>query len=254
MSLSSLRSSSICWSLDTTAVRLHARVRALARCVRDQPSLSRGHRRRGREPTYSRSRRVVIRVSFVSAVDTTCANADTSRTSGVRPETARRTSIVYSSYNISSHRPRQRRRRRRAHARRVKCRSCSPTTRVNFISTNVAAVASRARSSRASSKSPNARVASTGIRGGLDRSMRRRSIVTRLVSFSFSRARPHRHLFRRRSRARVQRSLCFKRERCRHRTASSSCARATRHLIVEVRRIERGVRFRNDDLERFGNA
>ncbi len=109
MSLSSLRSSSICWSLDTTAVRLHARVRALARCVRDHFSLSRGHRRRGREPLCSRSRCVVIRVSFVSAVDTTCANADTSRTSsGVRSETARRTSTVNSSNTISSHRRRRR--------------------------------------------------------------------------------------------------------------------------------------------------
>ena len=62
-------------------------------------------------------------VSFVSAVDTTCANADASSTSsGVRPETARRTSIVCSSYNISSHRRRRcRRRRGRAHTRRVRC-------------------------------------------------------------------------------------------------------------------------------------
>ena len=174
----------------------------------------------------------------------------------MRPETARRTSIVYSSYNISSHRPRQRRRRRRAHARRVKCRSCSPTTRVNFISTNVAAVASRARSSRASSKSPNARVASTGIRGGLDRSMRRRSIVTRLVSFSFSRARPHRHLFRRRSRARVQRSLCFTRERYCHRSRAARfvdgvvvlCARdSSSHRRGEKNRTRRSISKR-----RFG--
>jgi|OM-RGC.v1.015309079 hypothetical protein len=64
-------------------------------------------------------------------------------------------------------------------------------------------------------------VASTGIRGGLDRSTRRRSVVPRLVSFSFSRARPHRHLFRRRSRARVQRSLWFKRERHRHRSRAA---------------------------------
>ena len=33
--------------------------------------------------------------------------------------------------------------------------------------------------------------------------------------------RPHRHLFRRRSRARVQRSLCFKRERYRHRSRAA---------------------------------
>ena len=71
-------------------------------------------------------------------------------------------------------------------------------------------------------------VASTGIRGGLDRSTRRRSVVPRLVSFSFSRARPHGHLFRRRSRARVQRSLCFKRERHRHRS------RAARFVDVVV--------------------
>ena len=90
--------------------------------MRDHSSLSRGHRRRGREPLCSRSRRVVISfVSFVSDVDTTCANADTSSTSsGVRPETARRTSIVYSSYTISSHRRRPRR-RGRAHTRRVRC-------------------------------------------------------------------------------------------------------------------------------------
>ena len=47
--------------------------RALGRCVREHSSLSRGHRRCAHEPTYSRSRRVVIRSSFVSAVDTTCA-------------------------------------------------------------------------------------------------------------------------------------------------------------------------------------
>ena len=118
------RARSFASSVHAPSARLHARIRALARCVRDHSSLSRGHRRRGREPLCSRSRRVVISfVSFVSDVDTTCANADTSRTSsGVRPETARRTSIVYSSYTISSHRRRQRRRRRRAHARRVKRR------------------------------------------------------------------------------------------------------------------------------------
>ena len=84
------------------SARLHARIRALARSVRDHSSLSRGHRRRGHEPLCSQSRCVAI-----------CANADTSSTSsGVRPETARRTSIVYSSYTISSHRPRPRRRGR----------------------------------------------------------------------------------------------------------------------------------------------
>ena len=157
----------------------------------------------------------------------------------MRPETARRTSIVYSSNTISSHR-RCRRQRGRARARRVRCRSCSPTS------------PSRARSAHASSKSPNARVASTGSRGGLDRSTRRRSVVTRLVSFSFSRARPHRHLFPRRSRARVQRSLCFKRERYRHRSRAARfvdgvvvlCARdSSRHRRGET---NRGVRFRND--------
>ena len=56
-------------SVHAPSSRLHARVRALGRCVRDHSSLSRGQRRRGHEPTYSRSRRVVI--SFVSAVDTT---------------------------------------------------------------------------------------------------------------------------------------------------------------------------------------
>ena len=60
-------------------------------------------------------------------------------------------------------------------------------------------------------------VASTGIRGGLDRSTRRRSVVSSPRPVSFSRARPHRHPFRRRSRARVQRPLCIKRERHRHR-------------------------------------
>ena len=64
---------------------------------------------RGHEPLCSRSRCVVIRVSFVSFVsavdDTTCADADTSRrSSGVRLETARRTSGIYSSNTISSHR------------------------------------------------------------------------------------------------------------------------------------------------------
>ena len=60
-------------------------------------------------------------VSVVSAVDTTCANADTSsKSSGVRPETARWTSIVYSSHNIS-YRRRRRRRRVRAHTRPVRC-------------------------------------------------------------------------------------------------------------------------------------
>ena len=105
------RARSFASSVHAPSSRLHVRVRALARCVRDQPSLSRGHRRRGREPLCSRSRRVVIRssvVSFVSAVDTTCADTDTSSTSsGVRPETARRTSIVYSSNTISSHRRRR---------------------------------------------------------------------------------------------------------------------------------------------------
>ena len=130
-------------SVYAPSARLHARVRALGRCVRDHSSLSRGHRRRGHEPTCSRSLCVVIRVSFVSfvsAVDTTCADADTSSTSsGVRSETARRTSILYSSYTISSHRRRPRwRRRGRAHTRWMKCPSCSLTPRfvINFISTN----------------------------------------------------------------------------------------------------------------------
>ena len=97
----------------------------------------------------------------------------------------------------------------------------------------------------------------TGIRGGLDRSTRRRSVVPRLVSFSFSRARPHRHLFRRRSRARVQRSLWFKRENHRHRSRAARfvdgvvalCARdSSSHLRGET---NRGVRFRNDDGDDF---
>ena len=123
------RARSFASSVCAPSARLHARVRALGRCVRDHYSLSRGHRRCAHEPTYSRSRRVVISfVSFVSDVETTCANADTSRTSsGVRSETARRTSTVYSSNTISSHR-RRRPRCRRAHARRVRCRSCSPTS------------------------------------------------------------------------------------------------------------------------------
>ena len=104
------RARSFASSVYAPSARLHARVRALGRCVRDHSSLSRGHRRCAHEPTYSRSRRVVISfVSFVSDVDTTCANADTSRTSsGVRSETARRTSTVYSSCTISSHRRRRR--------------------------------------------------------------------------------------------------------------------------------------------------
>ena len=44
------------------SARLHARIRALARSVRDHSSLSRGHRRRGHEPLCSRSRRVVREV------------------------------------------------------------------------------------------------------------------------------------------------------------------------------------------------
>ena len=49
------------------SARLHARVCALARCVRDHSSLSRGHRRCGHEPLCSRSRRVVREVihSFI---------------------------------------------------------------------------------------------------------------------------------------------------------------------------------------------
>ena len=42
------------------SARLHARIRALARSVRDHSSLSRGHRRRGHEPLCSRSRCVVM--------------------------------------------------------------------------------------------------------------------------------------------------------------------------------------------------
>ena len=52
------RAGSCASSVHAPSARLHARVRALARCVRDHSSLSRGHRRRGREPTCSRSRRV----------------------------------------------------------------------------------------------------------------------------------------------------------------------------------------------------
>lgn len=63
------RARSFASSVHAPSARLHARIRALGRCVRDHSSLSRGHRRRGHEPTYSRSRRVVISfVSFVSDV------------------------------------------------------------------------------------------------------------------------------------------------------------------------------------------
>jgi len=107
------------------------------------------------------------RVSFdsvVSAVDTTCANADTPRTSsGVHPENARSVSVVYSSNSISSRR-RGRRRRRRRHRVRVRARAAfgEVPPLVNFIiSTNVSAVASRARSSSASSEFPNDRVSAS---------------------------------------------------------------------------------------------
>ena len=183
--------------------------RALARCVRDHSSLSRGHRRRGREPFVpSRSRRVVI-LSFLS-FPTLIQLVPTQTRRARLPVCARKPlggQVLFTARTLS--RPIVVRCRRRRGARNVARRARSRTTNraSSKLFTNVSAVASRARSSRASSKSPNARVASTGIRGGLDRSTRRRSVVTRLVSFSFSRARPHRHLFPRRSRARVQRSL-----------------------------------------------
>ena len=49
-------------SVHAPSARLHARIRALGRCVRDHFSLSRGQRRRGHGPTYSRSRCVVREV------------------------------------------------------------------------------------------------------------------------------------------------------------------------------------------------
>ena len=76
------RERSFASSVHAPSARLHARIRALGRCVRDHSSLSRGHRRRGREPLCSRSRRVVIRVSFVSfvsAVDTQLVPTQTRR-------------------------------------------------------------------------------------------------------------------------------------------------------------------------------
>ena len=231
--------------------RLTPRVSALARCVRDHSSLSRGHRRRGREPLCSRSRwciRLLLSL-FVSDVDTTCANADTC----ARLRCAERSAdkCCYSSNNISSHRRRCRRRGR------------SPTTAANFISTNVSAVASRARSS--ASSAPNARVAASRRRvlrwsRPVDTSTERRP---RLVSFSFSFSfsRPHRHLFPRRSRARVQRSLClcFKRERYRHRARAARfvdvvvvlCARDSSSRHSRRGETNRGVRFRNDAGDDF---
>ena len=125
------RARSFASSVHAPSARLHARIRALGRCVRDHSSLSRGHRRCAHEPLCSRSRRVVIRssvVSFVSDVDTTCADADTSSTSSsVRRETAQRTSTVYSSNTISSRR-RRCRRRGLGHRRRASSTSYPPTS------------------------------------------------------------------------------------------------------------------------------
>ena len=56
------RARSFASSVHAPSARLHARIRALGRCVRDHSSLSRGHRRRGREPLCSRSRCVVREV------------------------------------------------------------------------------------------------------------------------------------------------------------------------------------------------
>ena len=206
--------------------------------MREHSSLSRGHRRCAHEPTYSRSRRVVISfVSFVSNVDTTCANADTSRTSsGVRSETARRTSTVYSSYTISSHR-RCRRRRGRARARRVRRRSCSPTSPPSRLARarrahrqslrtlesrrRVFAVVSTARRVDGASSPVSSRSRS-----------RARVLIATFSIVDLTRASSVHYVLNARDTviARARRVLS---------TASSFCARATRHLISsEVRRIE----------------
>jgi len=57
------RAGSFASSVHAPSARLHARVRALGRGVRDHSSLSRGHRRRGHEPLCSRSRCVVREVT-----------------------------------------------------------------------------------------------------------------------------------------------------------------------------------------------
>jgi len=102
-------------------------------------------------------------VSVISAVDTPCANADTSRTSsGVHLENTRRISVVYSSNSISHRRYCCSRRRVRVRVRsRARAAFGEVTPFTDFISTNVSAVASRARSSSASSESLNVRVSAS---------------------------------------------------------------------------------------------
>ena len=157
---------------------------------------------------------------------------------------ARRTSIVYSSYTISSHRPRQRRRRRHARARRV--------IGVQVVH-HVSAVASRARSSRASSKSPNAR-SRRRVVAVVSTARRVDGTSSPVSSRSRSRARVLIAAFSSSISARVQRSLWFPREghRC-HRSraarfvdaSSSGRARTTRRVVAEVRQ-NRAFDFRNN--------
>jgi hypothetical protein len=117
---------------------------------------------------------------------------------------------------------------------------------VNFISTNVSAVASRARSSSASSTSPNARVAasrrwvfaevSTGRRvdgasSPVSSRSRARVLIATFSVVELARASSVHYVLNVRDTviARARRVLS---------TASSFCARATRHVIAEVRRNE----------------
>ena len=154
----------------------------------------------------------------------------------MRPETARRTSIVYIPYTISSHRPRQRRRRRRAHARRVKCRSCSPTFPPSRLARGrrahrqslrtlesrrrVVAVVSTARRVDGASFPVSSRSRS-----------RARVLIATFSLVDLARASSVHYVLNARDTviARARRVLS---------TASSFCARATRRVIAEVRRIE----------------